>query len=160
MDDTSGAVQGGINMVSANSMMQKGQIIFYDSDKMMCFGVTYFIVKEPEKQMIEVTLAGDEERHFIQSTPEPICMFIETGEEIVKLDPTTMKRIARYNLEKENEALLKEINERKKEIADIQQKETVLRDRFKKAISMFKEIMNHGYCDMDDDEDEDEEWEF
>lgn len=138
-------------------MIQKGQIIFYDSDKMMCFDVTHFMVKEPEKQMIEATLAGDEERHFIQSTSEPICMFIETGEEIVKLDPTTMKRIARYNLEKENEALLKEINERKKEIADIQQKETVLRDRFKKAISMFKEIMENGYCD-DEDEDEDE-WE-
>lgn len=158
MDDTSGAVQGGINMVSANSMIQKGQIIFYDSDKMMCFDVEHFMVKEQEKQMIEVTLFGDEERHFIQSTPEPICAFIEAGEELVKLDPTTMKRIARYNLEKENEALLKEINERKKEIADIQQKEKVLRDRFEKAISMFKEIMDHGYCDMDDDEDE--EWEF
>ena len=141
-------------------MIQKGQIIFYDSDKMMCFDVTHFMAKEPEKQMIEATLAGDEERHFIQSTPEPICAFIETGEEIVKLDPTTMKRIARYNLEKENAALLKEINEHKKKIADIQQEEEVLRDRFKKAISMFKEIMDNGYYDTDDDEGEDEELEF
>lgn len=89
----------------------------------------------------------------------PTTLFV-TGKELVKLDPTTMKRIARYNLEEENEALLKEINEHKKKIADIQQKEKVLRDRFEKAISMFKEIMDHGYCDMDDDEDEDEEWEF
>jgi hypothetical protein len=70
-------------------MIQTGQIIFYDSDKMMCFDVKKFMVKEPEKQMIETTLAGDEERHFIQSTPEPICVFIETGEELVKLDPTS-----------------------------------------------------------------------
>ena len=68
-------------------MIQTGQIIFYDSSKMMCFDVTHFMVKEPEKQMIETTFIGDEERHFIQLTPEPICMFIETGEEIVKLDP-------------------------------------------------------------------------
>ena len=69
-------------------MIQTGQIIFYDSSKMMCFDVTHFMVKKPEKQMIETTFLGDEERHFIQLTPEPICMFIETGEEIVKLDPS------------------------------------------------------------------------
>lgn len=139
-------------------MIQTGQIIFYDSDKMMCFDVKKFMVKEPEKQMIETTLAGDEERHFIQSTPEPICMFIETGEELVKLDPTTMKRIARYNLEEENAALLKEIEERKKVIANLEQKEDVLRDRYRKAIATFKEIMENGCYDDGEDEDEDE-WE-
>ena len=139
-------------------MIQTGQIIFYDSDKMMCFGVKNFMVKEPEKQTIEVTLVGDEERHFIQSTPEPICVFIETGEEIVKLDPTTMKRIARYNLEKENEALLKEIETRKKAIDYLEQKEQVLSDRFRRAIATFKEIMENGCYDDGEDEDEDE-WE-
>jgi hypothetical protein len=139
-------------------MIQTGQIIFYDSDKMMCFDVKKFMVKEPEKQMIETTLAGDEERHFIQSTPEPICVFIETGEELVKLDPTTMKRIARYNLEEENAALLKEIEERKKVIANLEQKEDVLHDRYRKAIATFKEIMENGCYDDGEDEDEDE-WE-
>ena len=122
-------------------MIQTGQIIFYDSSKMMCFDVTHFMVKEPEKKIIEATLVEDEERHFIQLTPEPICMFIETGEEIVKLDPTTMKRIARYNLEKENAALLGEIEKHKEAIADLEQKEQVLRDRFRKAIATFKEII-------------------
>lgn len=139
-------------------MIQTGQIIFYDSDKMMCFDVKKFMVKEPEKQMIETTLAGDEERHFIQSTPEPVCVFIETGEELVKLDPTTMKRIARYNLEEENAALLKEIEERKKVIANLEQKEDVLHDRYRKAIATFKEIMENGCYDDGEDEDEDE-WE-
>lgn len=139
-------------------MIQTGQIIFYDSSKMMCFDVTHFMVKEPEKKIIEATLVEDEERHFIQLTPEPICMFIETGEEIVKLDPTTMKRIARYNLEKENAALLEEIKKHKETIADLEQKEEVLRDRFRKAIATFKEIMENGYYDDGEDEDEDE-WE-
>ena len=139
-------------------MIQTGQIIFYDSSKMMCFDVTHFMVKEPEKQMIETRFLGDEERHFIYSTPEPICAFIETGEEIVKLDPTTMKRIARYNLEKENTALLEEIKKHKEVITDLEQKEDVLRDRFRKAIATFKEIMENGYYDDGEDEDEDE-WE-
>jgi hypothetical protein len=139
-------------------MIQTGQIIFYDSSKMMCFDVTHFMVKEPEKQMIETRFLGDEERHFIYLTPEPICAFIETGEEIVKLDPTTMKRIARYNLEKENTALLEEIKKHKEVITDLEQKEDVLRDRFRKAITTFKEIMENGYYDDGEDEDEDE-WE-
>ena len=83
---------------------------------------------------------------------------IVTGKELVKLDPTTMKRIARYNLEKENEALLKEIETRKKVIDDLEQKEQVLSDRFRKAIATFKEIMENGYYDDGEEEDEDE-WE-
>ena len=83
---------------------------------------------------------------------------VVTGEEMVKLDPTTMKRIARYNLEKENKALLKEITGRKKVIDDLEQKEQVLRDRFKKAISAVKEIMENSYYDEDEDKYE-SEWE-
>lgn len=139
--------------------MQKGQIIiFYDEKSMNAFNVSYFNLKESEPDMVEITLPEDEIRQFIKGMSEPICAFIEKGEELVKLDPTTMKRIARYNLEKENEALLKKINEHKKKIADIQQKEKILRDRFRKAIAAFKEIMENGYCDEDEDEYE-SEWE-
>lgn len=88
----------------------------------------------------------------------PTTLYV-TGKEIVKLDPTTMKRIARYNLEEENKSLLEEIAERKKVIDDLEQKEQVLRDRFKKAISTFKEIMEHGYCEDDDEDEYESEWE-
>ena len=142
-------------------MIQKGQLIFYDNENMMCFNVEHFLWQDPPIELLDITELTDEVQAFITSSScRPTVAYLEASEEIVKLDQTTMKRIARYNLEKENEALLKEINERKKEIADIQQKETVLRDRFKKAISMFKEIMDHGYYDTDEDEGEDEEWEF
>ena len=63
-----------------------------------------------------------------------------------------MKRIARYNLEKENAALLEEIKKHKETIADLEQKEEVLRDRFRKAIATFKEIMENGYYDDGEDE--------
>ena len=67
--------------------------------------------------------------------------------------------IARYNLEEENKSLLEEIAERKKVIDDLEQKEQVLRDRFKKAISNFKEIMEHGYSEDDDEDEYESEWE-
>lgn len=71
---------------------------------------------------------------------------------------TNDTKIARYNLEEENKSLLEEIAERKKVIDDLEQKEQVLRDRFRKAIAAFKEIMENGYYDEGEDEYE-SEWE-
>lgn len=135
--------------------MEKGQLIFYDDEQMMCFGVTHFMLKEPERQMLEATFLDDDERRFIRSMAEPTVIYLETGKEAVKLDPTTMKRIARYNLEEENNSLLKEIKKRKKVIDDLEQKEQVLRDRFEKAISAFKGIMENGYYENEYDDDSD-----
>lgn len=136
-------------------MVQTGQIIYFSNQKMMCFDVESIEdITEPPEQ-IETTSVYGETRTYTPSLLNPTTLFV-TGKELVKLDPTTMKRIARYNLEEENAALLKEIEERKKVIADLEQKEQVLRDRFRKAISTFKEIMENGYYDEDEDEYESE----
>lgn len=136
-------------------MVQTGQIIYFSNQKMMCFDVESIEnITEPPEQ-IETTSLYGETRTYIPAIMKPTTLVV-TGEEMVKLDPTTMKRIARYNLEEENAALLKEIEERKKVITDLEQKEQVLRDRFRKAISTFKEIMENGYYDEDKYE---SEWE-
>lgn len=132
-------------------MVQTGQIIYFSNQKMMCFDVESIEdITEPPEQ-IETTSVYGETRTYVPALLNPTTLIV-TGKELVKLDPTTMKRIARYNLEEENAALLKEIEERKKVIADLEQKEQVLRDRFKKAISTFKEIMENGYYDDGEDE--------
>lgn len=138
-------------------MVQTGQIIYFGNQKMMCFDVESIEdITEPPEQ-IETTSVYGETRTYVPAMMNPTTLIV-TGKELVKLDPTTMKRIARYNLEEENAALLKEIEERKKAIADLEQKEDVLRNRFRKAIATFKEIMENGYYDDSEDEDEDE-WE-
>lgn len=138
-------------------MVQTGQIIYFSNQKMMCFDVESIEnIAEPPEQ-IETTSLYGETRTYIPTIMNPTTLIV-TGKELVKLDTTTMKRIARYNLEEENAALLEEIEERKKVIADLEQKEQVLRDRFKKAISAFKEIMENGYYDEDEDKYE-SEWE-
>lgn len=138
-------------------MVQTGQIIYFSNQKMMCFDVESIEdITEPPKQ-IETTSVYGETRTYVPAMMNPTTLIV-TGKELVKLDPTTMKRIARYNLEEENEALLKEITGRKKVIDDLEQKEQVLRDRFRKAIATFKEIMENGYYDDGEEEDEDE-WE-
>lgn len=138
-------------------MVQTGQIIYFSNQKMMCFDVESIEdITEPPEQ-IETTSVYGETRTYVPAMMNPTTLIV-TGKELVKLDPTTMKRIARYNLEEENAALLKEIEERKKVIANLEQKEDVLRDRFRKAIATFKEIMENGYYDDGEEEDEDE-WE-
>ncbi|UVM80386.1 MAG: hypothetical protein [Bacteriophage sp.] len=123
----------------------------------MCFDVESIEdITEPPEQ-IETTSVYGETRTYVPAMMNPTTLIV-TGKELVKLDPTTMKHIARYNLEEENAALLKEIEERKKAIADLEQKEDVLRDRFRKAIATFKKIMENGYYDNGEDDDEDE-WE-
>lgn len=139
-------------------MVQTGQIIYFSNQKMMCFDVESIEdITEPPEQ-IETTSVYGETRTYELAMMNPTTLYV-TGKEIVKLDPTTMKRIARYNLEEENKSLLEEIAERKKVIDDLEQKEQVLRDRFQKAISTFKEIMEHGYCEDDDEDEYESEWE-
>ena len=138
-------------------MVQTGQIIYFSNQKMMCFDVESIEdITEPPEQ-IETTSVYGATRTYVPAMMNATTLIV-TGKELVKLDPTTMKRIARYNLEEENAALLKEIEERKKVIANLEQKEDVLRDRFRKAIATFKEIMENGYYDDGEEEDEDE-WE-
>ena len=138
-------------------MVQTGQIIYFSNQKIMCFDVESIEdITEPPEQ-IETTSVYGETRTYVPAMMNPTTLTV-TGKELVKLDPTTMKRIARYNLEEGNAALLKEIEERKMVIANLEQKEEVLRDRFRKAIATFKEIMENGYYDDGEYEDEDE-WE-
>ena len=139
-------------------MVQTGQIIYFSNQKMMCFDVESIEdITEPPEQIETASVYG-ETRTYVPAMMNPTTLVV-TGKELVKLDPTTMKRIARYNLEKENAALLKEIEERKKVIDDLEQKEQVLRGRFRKAISTFKEIMENGYYDDGEEDDDEDEWE-
>ena len=132
-------------------MIQTGQIIYFSNQKMMCFDVESIEdITEPPEQ-IETTSVYGETRTYVPAMMNPTTLVV-TGKELVKLDPTTMKRIARYNLEKENAALLEEIKKHKEAIADLEQKEDVLRNRFRKAIATFKEIMENGYYDDGEDE--------
>lgn len=138
-------------------MVQTGQIIYFNNQKMICFDVESIedITEPPE--LIETKSVYGKTRTYVPAMMNPTTLIV-TGKELVKLDPTTMKRIARYNLEEENAALLEELKKHKDAIANLEQKEDVLRDRFRKAIATFKEIMENGYYDDGEDEDEDE-WE-
>ena len=85
-----------------------------------------------------------------------VDMTIELQHEIIQLDPTTMKRIAKHNLEKENEGLVKEIEKHKKEIEDLKKLYKTLQERLQTISDIGSDIWEHGaeYKNVDDD------WEF
>ena len=99
-------------------MVQTGQIIYFSNQKMMCFDVESIEdITEPPEQ-IETTSFYGEARTYVPAMMNPTTLIV-TGKELVKLDPTTMKRIARYNLEEENAALLEELKKHKDAIANL-----------------------------------------
>lgn len=133
------------------SKLGSGQLIYYSDKEMKCFRVeSYEDITYPPDQ-IEITTVADEKPVFLPATLNPTTVII-TGKEIVQLDPTTMRRIAKYNLEQENESLLKDINQKREELAELQGKEDELRKRFAKAINIFSGIMENGYEEDDGDE--------
>lgn len=133
------------------------QVILYDEDQMQCFG-GYLSGFEIEYQKPIFTPIEDS---FSTMSIKPIgpsyaYTTLKLEHEIIQLDPTTMKRIAKYNLEKENEGLLKEIEKNKKEIEGLKELYKTLQERLQAISDIGSDIWENGteYKKEDDD------WEF
>lgn len=88
-------------------------------------------------------------RTFSVVTNNPI------NEETIKLDETLMKRIAKYNKEKELQNIDKKIKEKQEKIKEL---DDILKDREKRVEKIKKYIANIYDIDILNDEDEDEEY--
>lgn len=106
------------------------QVFLYDDQEMHVWEVTNFKPKPVEHTEIDITALED---NFSQSVIMPDCTFfteLTTKEQKAELDPTTMKRIAKYNLDKDFEGLNRNIEFAKKRLehlnADIKTKEKKL----------------------------------
>lgn len=133
------------------------QCILYDEETMKCFGGRFLGITMEEPEQIDVSALEDTNQRFIRgiskTTAEMTC---ELSHEIIQLDPTTMKRIGKFNLEKENESLIKEIESHKKEIDDLKELYKTLQERLQTISDISSDIWEHGteYKTESDD------WEF
>ena len=81
---------------------------------------------------------------------------------MIELDPTTMKKIAKYNKEIELENINREIDSKKEELEYLEEK---INDRVKR-IKKLKELsdnvysldLDKDYCEDKEDDDEDNYW--
>lgn len=122
----------------------KVNVILYDEEEMKCYGgyIGKFTVGNPIPS--DVTMLEDNYIHIIKTPPITATAILELRHQIVELDPTTMKRIARFSLEKENEELLEEIERNKRKIENLKSEYKELEERLKAISEIGKDIWENG----------------
>lgn len=131
------------------------KVILYDEEDMNYFGGYLLgLTMEEESERIDATTLEDADCRFVRGIPKTTAKITcELLHEIIRLDTTTMKRIAKHNLEKENEGLLKEIKKNKKEIERIKTEYEELKNRLQIISDIGADIWENGteYEKEDDD---------
>ena len=97
---------------------------------------------------------GYEEKSYVGGMDYTFGANCEPDQETIQLDPTLMKRIAKYNKEKEIEKLDEKIKRKQKKIKELEDKIEDREKRWKKVQEYVTKIYE---IDLDDYEDE-EEW--
>lgn len=134
--------------------MENLKVIIYNDEDM--------IYREGFLSGVESNIDFSEER-FLDGTSEPfirrytdtiICQHNGQNQSI-ELDPTTMKRILKYNKEVEIDKLNKEIENKKEQIKELDDK---LKDKEKRWEKVKQYIANIYDLDLEEDYDEDYDW--
>ena len=132
--------------------MESFKIIIYNNELLEYFtGDIIEFCSKPE--IIEFTPILDNTRHFLPGmnkyfeiqTCNSECM------ETIKLDETLMRRIAKYNKEKEIQKLDEKIKEKESEIKRL---DDILKDRNKRVEKLKKYIAEIYDIDINDDDDD------
>lgn len=135
---------------------KKMKVILYDEDEMQSFGgyLSGATMQEPEIAILE-----DASHRVIRGMSNTSTnITIELQHEIIQLDPTTMKRIGKYNLEKENKGLLIEIEKNKKQIEDLKKMYKSLQERLQTISDIGSNIWEHGTKYIEKEEHEESDW--
>lgn len=97
------------------------QILLYDDNGMHVFGVANYQPKFNGFDEVDVTAIGNSFSQKVIISKLTYNVEITIGEVKAELDPTTMKRIAKYNLDKDFEELSHKIEEAEKRLKTLEQ---------------------------------------
>lgn len=135
------------------------KVILYDEDKMECFGGYLSEITIGKQLEIDVTNLKCSNERFVRGIADNTAEIVnKLNHEIIQLHPTTMKRIARHNLEKENHGLLKEIEKNKKEIEDLKKLYKTLQERLQTITDIGSNIWENGTKYTEKKEYEESDW--
>lgn len=141
--------------------INKPRILIYDNENIN-YKVGYFgNIQEVMPEQIEITSLGGIQPQYVSSGCHTFTCDISDYQELdtIELDPTTMKRIAKYNKEIECLKLDADIKQKKEQIKEL---EDILNDRenrVKKLKDYIKDIWQLDINDNDEDEDDHYDWE-
>lgn len=141
------------------------QILLYDDREMHIYDIVNYNPKPPDEDEIDATTIEDMFTHKAIVPKGAYSAEITVGEKKAELDPTTMKRIAKYNLDKEFEAINKSIESAKSQLNALQEEISVRERKLSTIDNIVKKIWEDDIFDEDNyipDEGgdyEDDEWE-
>lgn len=127
-----------------------GQILFYDESGMRVFDCSLFDIQPPERTELDVTGLEDMEAKTIIRTGTTATASITLGETKAELDPTTMKRIAKYNLDKDFEETNRKIESAKSRLKALQDEISVRENKLETIDKVAKMIWEDECFDEDD----------
>lgn len=120
------------------------KVILYDEKEMKSYGGYITEWTMGCSRELDATPLEDCHRTIITIPPTTAKAVVELRQQIIELDPTTMKRIARFNLEKENDGLLFEIEQNKKKIEGLKGEYEELLKRLETISQIGKDIWENG----------------
>lgn len=139
------------------------QVLLYDGKEMHVFDVVNYLPQPVGHTEFDVTTLDD---MFSQTAIIPNRTFtaeLTTGEMKAELDPTTMKRIAKYNLDKDFEELNRQIKSAEDKLKFLNEEMKIKYKKLERMQNICQQIWNDDYFDENDytkDEDNDyDDWE-
>lgn len=141
------------------------QVLLYDGEQMRVFDVVGYFPKPVEMTEYDITTLED---MFQKKAIIPNSTYqaeLRTGEVKAELDPTTMKRIAKYNLDKDFEELNRQIKSAESRLKNLNEQAEEKERKLELMRELFPKIWNDTDFDQDnylpDEEDdyEEDDWE-
>lgn len=150
-----------------SNLPHKGQMIFYDDENMMCYSVNAYNVQD-NTPMMDITCSHDFQRQYVKGMPD-YEIDLEIGSK-VDLDPTMMRRIAKYNSEKDIEILQKKKEKLQEEIEQLEENKEKQEKRLQSVKDFISEFFDtthttvdnfieSKYADYDDYDEDNEDYE-
>lgn len=140
------------------------QILLYDEGEMRVFDVIGYYPEQPAFEENDITTLEDANTKILIKPKWTYKVEITTGQVKAELDPTTMKRIAKYNLDKDFEELNKQIKSAENRLKNLNEQVEEKERKLELIGELFIKIWNDTDFDQDNylpDEDdyyEEKEW--
>lgn len=130
-----------------SNIPHRGQMIYYDDDKMECYTITAYSVTD-KTPMLNVAKSSDFIQQYIKGLPDYEVDFEIASK--VELDPTMMKRIAKYNEEKDIENLQNKKEKLQEEIKQLEENKKKQENRLQSVKDFILEFFSTTYNSIDD----------
>lgn len=135
--------------------MEGIKVIIYN-DKDITYKEGYLVNIKSSPNIIETYSLSEEPKQIIDGHTETIECYVDGEKQSIELDPTTMKRILKYNKEVEIEKLNKEIKSKQEEIKQLDDK---LQDREGRWQKVKNYIVNIYDIDLNEEDwNDDDDW--